>query len=178
MRMLLRAIAMMLAPMTAFAQSHSTSLADDTFIRAALASGTAEITNGSLYADSQDPRVLLFANTMVKDHTTANTALLALAKSLHVTVPNGVQPAPLLEQESPQPQSMSPQQRAARMHKPASYFAEEIKAHKTAIALFQRELSDGSNASVKAFAKETLPVLKAHLALARRDLAAERGRSR
>ena len=155
----------------AFAQSKNASLADDRFVRAALLSGTQEIAQGGKYSDASDANVHVFAARMVKDHSTANVELLALARQLDITVPDGTLPASGA-QEQPKGVESPPVTGAANGIDAKRYFETQVADHKKAIALFQKEIADGSNAQIKAFAKKTLPTLEAHLSLAEKDLKA------
>ena len=44
-----------------------------------------------------------------------------------------------------------------------SYIKSQLKAHREAVGLFRKESTTGQDADAKAFAKETLPTLRAHL---------------
>ena len=153
---------------TAVAQSKNASLADDTFVRAALTAGTQEIREGGQDADSSNAAIAAFAMRMVKDHSEANTQLLALAHQLDITVPNDELP-PSGAQEQPKG-IQSPPVSATSHLDPKAYFRKQVAAHRKAIALFEGEISRGSKAQIKAFARQTLPTLQAHLALAQKDL--------
>lgn len=156
----------------AFAQGKNASLTDQKFIRTALSAGTDEIKQGSEFADSGNTRVQTFATLMVKDHSEANTQLLALARQLNVTVPDSTLPESGESEQSPLPQSTSPQSRHDVGVTPKAYFTKQVAAHEQAVALFKKEAADGSNPQVKAFVQKTLPVLETHLALAQKDLKA------
>ena len=151
-----------------FAQSKSVSIADSKFVRTALVAGTQEIRDGALSADSSDPRIAAFATRMVKDHSQANVQLLALARQLDVTVPNDVLPASGAQEQPTLPQGTAPQNRPAVFAK--QYFQTQVSAHRKAIALFSKEVAEGGDPKIRAFARATLPTLNAHLALAEKDL--------
>ncbi len=154
----------------AFAQSKSTSVGDEKFVRNALAAGTDEIKEGTLYADSGNNLVQTYATRMVKDHSQANMQLMALARQLNVTVPNGTLPQTGQYEQSPLPEDKAPQNKPANSTPPKQYFTKQIADHEKVIALFKREISSGKSAQVKAYAQKTLPVLETHLALAEKDL--------
>lgn len=162
----------MLASAQALAASNSTSNNDDSFVRAALAAGTGEIKENTVFSDSGNGLVQTYATRMVKDHSEANTQLLALAHQLNVTVPNSTLPESGESEQSPLPQGSSPQDRPSNSTPPKQYFEKQIADHKNVIALFKKELAGGSNAQLKAYARTTLPILESHLALAQKDLAA------
>jgi putative membrane protein len=99
-----------------------------------------------------------FANRMIDDHTTAQTALSRLAQNLNVTLPN------MLDENH-----RAQMDRLMRLHGAAlfrSYISEQRQGHEKVIALFKRELRDGSNPDVKEYARRFLPVIEKHLELA------------
>jgi putative membrane protein len=51
--------------------------------------------------------------------------------------------------------------------------SQQIKGHQEMISLFQQQLKQGQNEELVAFAKETLPTLKEHLAMAQKLDAAD-----
>jgi predicted outer membrane protein len=60
---------------------------DEEFITKAAADGTAEVELGKLASSkASDAKVKMLAQRLVKDHSTANTQLMTLAKTSHVTV--------------------------------------------------------------------------------------------
>jgi putative membrane protein len=94
----------------------------------------------------------------VRDHTAAQASLRALALRLHVTLPAtpGVQHA-----------SMAARVEAQKGRNLDAAFARaSVSGHQTAIAIFTKEESAGSNPAVKAYAARYLPVLRTHLSLA------------
>jgi hypothetical protein len=52
-----------------------------------------------------------------------------------------------------------------------AFLQAEEHDHRKTIAMFKREISEGSNSRVVAYAKRSLPVLEEHLLLAKRDAA-------
>jgi putative membrane protein len=94
----------------------------------------------------------------VRDHTTAQANLRALASRLHVTVP-----AP-----SAQLKSMVTRVEGQKGRNMDVAFARtSVSGHQTAIAIFRKEESAGSNPTVKAYAAHYLPMLHTHLRLAK-----------
>ena len=93
-----------------------------------------------------------------RDHTAAQAGLRALALRLHVILPttSGVQH-----------ESMVARVEAQKGRNVDVAFARtSVSGHKTAIAIFRKEESAGSNPAVKAYAARYLPMLQAHLRLA------------
>lgn len=107
--------------------------------------------------DSSGP-VNVFAMMMVADHSLAEQDLEHLADSLHVSLPQGTDPAeaPVLTMlDSLTGHSFD-----------TAYVHSQVKDHQKAIALFQGEADSGQNASVKAYAVKYLPKLQMHLMMA------------
>jgi putative membrane protein len=97
--------------------------------------------------------------TYARDHAAAQTNLRALAMRLHVALPT----AP-----GAQLKSMVARVEAHKGRNTDVAFARaSVSGHQTAIAVFRKEESAGSNPAVKAYATRYLPMLQTHLRLAR-----------
>jgi putative membrane protein len=110
-----------------------------------------------------DAGVILFANTIIKDHTAANGQVAAAARSLGLTYPQshittGSNKVPT-----------SPGSMASPMT-PRAYMNLQVQEHQAAIGLLQGEADNGSSGQLKTIAAQTLPVVKAHLAMAQQFL--------
>lgn len=93
-----------------------------------------------------------------RDHTAAQANLRALASRLHVTVP--ATPGVRLE-------SVVIRVEAEKGRNGDVAFAEaSVSGHRTAIAMFRKEESAGSNPEVRDYAARNVPVLRTHLRLA------------
>jgi putative membrane protein len=93
-----------------------------------------------------------------RDHTAAQASLRGLGLRLHVTRP--AKPGVQLE-------SMVARVEAQKGRNRDLAFAKaSVSGHQTAIAIFRKEESAGSNPAVKAYAARYLPALQAHLRLA------------
>ena len=92
---------------------------------------------------------------MVKDHTAANNKLKALAASEQVSLPD----TPSLMQKA----SKTKLNMLSGDGFDKSYVKNMIDDHKDDIKEFQKEISDGKDPQVKAFASATLPTLQKHL---------------
>jgi putative membrane protein len=90
--------------------------------------------------------VRLIAQMLQQDHMASNTKLLTLARAKAMTLPVIVASA------SPTPSFSD-----------TDYVAGQIQAHEDAIALFTNEAEQGADQDFRAFARHTLPVLRAHL---------------
>lgn len=134
------------------AAEHGTSAVDRQFVMQAAESGTQEVREGLVARRSADGSARTFGARMVTDHTKSNAQLKLLAQELGLSsqLQRGINAAPA----------------APSRIVPKEYLASQVSAHQTAIALFERESQQGGNASLRAFAKNALPVLRAHLDLA------------
>ena len=150
----------LLAAVTALACSAAMSAdapakADQEFFNKAAAGGMFEVEAGKL-AESrgQGAQVKSFGAMLVKDHSTANDELKALASRKGVTLPAAL---PKEHQET-----------LDKLGKSKDFdkdFIQEVglKDHKKDISLFEKTSKDAKDPDVKAFAAKTLPTLKMHL---------------
>jgi len=131
---------------------HGTSAADRNFVMMAARGGTAEVRQARAMSNSNDMNVRNFARLLVKDHTKGNAQLKQLAQELGVSAQfnRGVSSAPAAAQAMPDKQ----------------YVSHEVSDHQDTIQLFQTEAANGHSASLRSFARATLPVLRKHLELA------------
>jgi putative membrane protein len=130
---------------------------DRTFIDEATQANQLEVDAGRLAqrrARQEDVRD--FAQRMVEDHEKAGLQLAQIAASLAVTP--GREPSPDTRAR------LQKLQDADADGFDAVYVASQIEAHRTAIALFQREAESGRNPQLTGFAEQTLPTLQSHLA--------------
>ena len=140
-------------PLAAFAASSP----DESFYKKAAEAGMAEVAAGHMAQEKgTSADVKEFGAMMVKDHTAANTKLKTLAASKDVKLPDG-------------PGMMNKaKEKKADMKSGDSfdkdYIKGQIAAHEDTIKLLQKEIDSGKDADAQAFAKETLPKVKAHLA--------------
>jgi putative membrane protein len=145
-----------LAMLIALSSQGAFAAQDDDFVEDASAKGVAEIEAGRLAQEkgaSQD--VKSFADMMIKEHTLANSKLKAIADAKKLTVSDSAQ---LMDKTK----SMILELRSAKSFDKA-YANNQVKAHEETIALFEKEIADGKDADLKAFATEILPKLKSHL---------------
>jgi putative membrane protein len=129
---------------------------DASFMQSAAEGGMSEVELGQLAQQKAfNPAVKDFGAMMVKDHTAANNKLKALAASEQVSLPDSPS---LMQKASKTKLNMLS---ADRFDK--SYVKGMIDDHKDDIKEFQKEISDGKDPQVKAFAAATLPTLQMHL---------------
>jgi putative membrane protein len=140
-----------LAPLAALADSP-----DASFYKHAAEGGIAEVEAGKLAQDkSNNQQVKDFGAMMVKDHSAANDKLKALADSKSISLPTSSSVGQMATKAKLEVLSGDTFDK--------SYIAGQIKAHQNTAALFRKEIASGQDADAKAFAKETLPTVRAHL---------------
>lgn len=115
-----------------------------------------EISSGRLAAQkAANPKVKAFGNRMVTDHGKAEAQLLALAKKKGYNLPanatSNVADDPMLVKAS-----------APMFDK--LYVHMMVPGHRSTAGLFQKYAIAGKDPDIKAFAQQTLPVIKSHLA--------------
>jgi putative membrane protein len=172
-KILLASVTASLLPLAAMAQSTMppppvpsgqgpTSLAisnldptDAKFLQLASASGLAEVECGQLAASKGDPSVQKIGTQMVADHSKANAQLKALALREGITIGTAVS-----EKDAAMTSTLNGLNGAAF---DTAYLKAQKLAHERAISLFKAEATSGSNADLKAFATNTLPILQMHL---------------
>ncbi|WP_183562036.1 DUF4142 domain-containing protein [Mucilaginibacter sp. SP1R1] len=105
---------------------------------------------------AMNPKVKDFAAMMVKDHSQANDALMAIAKTKNITLPA----AP---SEDKQKELTDLSAKTGKDFDKA-YVDAMIDGHKKTISLFEDASKDCKDPELKAFATNTLPTIKGHLA--------------
>jgi putative membrane protein len=137
--------------------------ADRGFVTKAAQSGLAEVTLGRLAAErAADAQVKDFGNMMVSDHGKANEELARLATAKGLSLPTKLDAAHQREADQLAKQSGAAFDRAFMTHM--------VKAHKTAVADFEKASKTAQDAELKDFATRTLPTLQTHLQQAQRTL--------
>ncbi|WP_397453663.1 DUF4142 domain-containing protein [Pseudomonas sp. NA-150] len=133
---------------------------DDDFVEDASAKGVAEVEAGKLAQEKDSSAdVKAFADMMVKDHTQANIKLKSIAASKKLKVSDSAQ---LMDKAK----SMILELRNSKPFDKA-YANNQVKAHEATIDLFEKEVANGKDTDLTAFATATLPKLKEHLAHAK-----------
>ncbi len=139
---------------------------DSSFYKNAAEAGIAEVDAGNLASEkATDPKVKDFGAMMVKDHTAANDKLKALAQTKGVKLPTTASVGQMAQQAKLKVLSGDTFDK--------SYIKGQVKAHEDTIALLNKEIASGPDAEAKAFAKATLPTVRAHLKAAKAIAAAE-----
>ena len=133
---------------------------DQEFFTKAAAGGMAEVEAAQLaLAKSSSAGVQEFAAMMVKDHTKANEKLKKLAKQKNVTLPT-----------EPDAKHQATKKKLQDVSGPAfdqAYVQAQISDHEATEALLKDQIANGKDPDAKAFAKQTLPTVSAHLAKVR-----------
>lgn len=104
---------------------------------------------------TENPDIQTLATIMVKDHSTANAELKAIAKDEALNLPQT-----LPQEKLDILKKLDGLQEESRNRE---YAALMVKEHQEAVALFTAATRSESNAALKAFAQKHLPVLEAHL---------------
>jgi putative membrane protein len=131
--------------------------ADDSFYKKAAQAGMAEVEAGQMAQEkATNPAVKEFAAMMVKDHTEANNKLKKIAVAKNVDLPKGTGIMNAAKEKKADMKSGESFDK--------DYIKQQIKAHEDTVELLQKEIDSGKDAEAQAFAKETLPKVKAHLA--------------
>ena len=132
---------------------------DKSFIKDAYQDGLAEIKMAELaQGKTASADVKAFAARMVTDHGAAKTELKGIADAKSVEVPT----SPSLIAEG----KMKLDEAKSGTDFDKAYAAEMVSDHKKAVKAFKKEVSNATDAEVKAFAVKTLPTLESHLSMA------------
>jgi putative membrane protein len=115
-----------------------------------------EIAIGRLAAQQAvSPEVKAFASQMVTDHSKAETQLMQLIRSKGFQIPREATDTPVadLMLKNTPPKDFD-----------RAYVHMMVPDHRATVQLFEKYALTGKDPDVSAFAKQTLPVLKEHLA--------------
>jgi len=136
------------------------STTDANFINTVGAGGHAEIAFGQV-AQSQATRtdVRAFAAQMVSDHTTAGNELTTLAQNKKMTPPSDMD---LVHKSKFDQLKNTYGSEFDRV-----YMQGQVEDHTAVVNAFQTEITNGTDADVKAFAQKYLPTIQQHLNYAR-----------
>ena len=153
---LLFVLAALIGGNAVYAQDKSNDTTARYFIIQASIGNLQEIAIGRLAADQAlNPDVKAFANKMVADHSKAETQLMQLIKSRGFQIPHEATDPPVGD---PMLKNTPPKD-FDRM-----YVHMMLPDHRQTVQMFEKYALTGKDPDVKAFAQQTLPVLKEHLA--------------
>jgi putative membrane protein len=145
------------------AANSGVSALDRHYLKSSAEGDAFEIKGGKIALEkSRDREVRKLARTLVKDHRKSLRETKALARSLGVTVEAKPSPSQSWELSIVSSKSGTAFDRW--------YAKLEVKDHKQDISEAQEERHNGTNSRVRVSAREEIPVLRKHLALARRAL--------
>ena len=126
------------------------------FVKKASSGGMMEVEMGKMAGDNaQSQRVKDFGAMLVTDHTNAGNELKSMATGNDIPVPTDMMPAHKTNM------GMMMKMKGAGFDK--AYIDMMIKDHQEDIADYKKASTDLSDASYKAYASKTLPVLQKHL---------------
>ena len=129
---------------------------DRNFVEKASQGGQYEVQSSQLALQkTQDARVRMIAQHMIQDHTKANQELSQAAQQKGVMAKTGP--------SSEQKKMIGELQGLNGSDFDQKYISQQTQAHKDTIALFEQEASNGSDATLKGWAAQTLPTLQGHL---------------
>lgn len=130
--------------------------ADTYFMQQASYSNNAEIGAGAIAASKGNyDSIRMFGSMMVADHGNAESSLDSLASVFNVTVPS-------TPDSAHQAQAGHLQTLSGHTFDTA-YINGQVKDHVATVAIFQQELSGGSNQEVLNYAQKHLPIIQMHL---------------
>ena len=123
---------------------------DKAFFEKAAKSGEKEVAvSQAVLPNLKNPQVRAFAQSMISDHTAANTELKSLAMSKGVTLPS-------------MDQKLSAKWSENTKDTDEDYIEEMVSDHKEAVELFEKA-SKSQDTEIAAFASSKLPKLQHHL---------------
>jgi putative membrane protein len=159
---------LILAAMAPTAQAAAPSAQDQTFMKASAQTNLAEITIGKIaLSRAQLADTIALANKTISDHQLAQSQLETVSKQNGValpTAPNATQQAQAAQLQSVPASSFD-----------LTYDQIQVSGHQLALSQTDTEISSGSDASVKAYAQQTRPVIAMHLSMAQANVAALTG---
>jgi putative membrane protein len=143
------------------AQKGQLSATDAAFMKHLAQGGMAEVKAGKLASEKGSAdSVRKFGQQMVRDHTKNDRQLEQLARTSGVTLPT----APDDQQRAQSNQLRS----TSGAGFDAAYIKAQVKDHQATVKLLEHEISNGQDPAVQQFARQTLPVVQHHLAMATR----------
>jgi putative membrane protein len=131
-------------------------ITDQAFAKEAACGGMAEIKLGQLAADNgSNEAVKTFGTQMVVEHTKAGDKLKEAAGQEHITLPTDLASKDQATYDRLSKLSGSDFDRA--------YAQDMVKDHQQDLRDFQREANHGNDDVIKAFAGQTVPMIRQHL---------------
>ena len=132
------------------------SKADADFMVNAASGGMLEVQLGQLaQTNARNPRVKDFGAMMIRDHGEGGKKLAALAAAKNITLPDSISNRQQKEKDRLE------QKKGAAFDE--AYINMMVDDHKKDIQEFEREATNGTNETIKAFASSNLKMLHTHL---------------
>ena len=136
------------------------SVSTDEFVQKAAQGSMAEVSMSNLARQrAADPDVKDFASRMVQDHTQANRQLHQIAWRKGVTVPTDMDFSHRIAMRNMRNRRGDAFDRA--------YMRQMVDDHQATLAMFRTYARNGDDPDLRAFARQTLPALEHHRAMAR-----------
>jgi putative membrane protein len=104
-----------------------------------------------------NPAVKAFAARMAADHAKANSELEKVATGQSLKMPDTTAAVS---------RAMAKLQNLSGAEFDKEYMEMQVRAHQDAVTLFEHQSQRGTDASIKAFAQQTLPTLREHQKMA------------
>lgn len=120
--------------------------------------GMAEVAAGKMASEKGTAPVKEFGQHMVQDHSMANKKLMQLAADKGIQLPQQI--------DAKHQKMMDKMTGMSGAKFDKEYLDAQVKDHKKAIKLFEKQAEDGKDAGLKQLAVETLPTLQNHLKMA------------
>jgi predicted outer membrane protein len=159
----------------AFAASPLTA-GDKSFVDRAFTLNTTAIARAHVAASSADNYVLDYTEAIIGDRNAANDQLAPIAQSAGYRSPDA--PRPEAAPATARPADMGAMANDKRMqsgYTAVAYFEKEVAANTAAVALYRVQAANGSNTSLRSYAKNFLPKMQGELKNATHLLSVERG---
>ena len=149
-------IAMGLAAGSANAQDKSNDTTARYFLIQVSIGNLQEVAMGRLAANqAESPDVKSFGQRMIADHGKAQAQLLQLVTAQGISIPHEATDSPMTDPML---------QKLQGKDFDRTYVHMMVSGHRQTVQLFEKYIAMGKNPAVRAFAEQTLPVLKDHLA--------------
>lgn len=130
------------------------SATDTMFMNQAAMMGLGEVQAHQLAVQKGGPRVKPLAQYMLNVHNQQNAQLMQVAQAKGVTPPTSIDPT--IQQQIDALQKLS----GPRFDH--EYLTTQLADHNQTIALFQREIAEGTDPELKGFAQQNLPEIQSH----------------
>lgn len=133
---------------------------DRHFVEKAAKGGQSEVALGQLAQDkASNPDVKAFAQSLVQDHSNANSQLMQLAQQKNVQVK---------QEDATKDHMYKRLSKASGQQFDREFVQNQIRDHEKDIKMFEKEAKDAKDPDVRNFASQVLPKLREHLAMAQR----------